>query len=1353
MAASIWTPDEIANYPTLTKYTSPVKRSERAILGRDREMQSVFASMNRAELCNVILLASAGTGKALANGTMIPVADSRGYVPIENLEIGDSVYDEHGIPVKVLGVFPQGELDAYKVDFSDGTYTICNDEHIWHVRSVWKHKENGDYQNLTLLQIVKSGIRKRTIKKSSGKESYHTCWYVPVAKAVVRDTVDLPLDPYVLGAMLGDGSLSSPISDNFILSSNDEFVVQKVASLIGSSGYVKSKYNYDWKFLRTDKKFYNNRECKYIQLYEICQDSSLSGLYHCKSIHRYIPEQYFFGSIDQRLALLQGLMDTDGCITGGFRANCSFCTNSRRLAVDVQRLTAGLGFRTRLKSYVRNDDYHKNKEYEIHFSVSNEDKFRLFTSPRHLNKLKDCILERNCKNNKRFDDLGIKAVTKLEEKQEMTCIYVDSESHCFQCGYNHIVTHNTALVQGCMMRDVSRRYLEVALSQMISENGTDALPGYLEALFTDVQRYGKQEKKEIVLFIDEFHRIVQASPAAVEAMKPLLADSGTRGIKVIAATTYDEFQQYVAPNQPLVERLQRINVLEPDQNTVVQILKGMAERYHVSHLFYGDSLFKAIYEYSQRYIPANAQPRKSILLMDSMIGWHRATGRKMDMKLLADVIYEQEGINVAFRVDATKIKEELDKRVLSQEFATSVIEDRLQLCVADLNDHSKPMSSFVFCGSTGVGKGHPIGTLIPTLEERDISGYTRVENIQVGDHVFAPDGSPIEVLGVFPRGELDVYKVDFSDKRSVIVDGDHLWGVYPYTQDRDVDNLTVIATRRLQRMLSDKKDKISRKRFSVPMNQPVQWPERNLPVDPYVMGVFIADGCLTKSVNVLTISSNDEFVVAKCAERIGAAGYKRNTIKHGHGNGQVSVNYNWYFIDPNRSYKNKSRDALIQKNVIFGGIEGVVDTKSIHRRIPKEYLHASVEQRWELVHGLFDTDGSISKSDNGRFNVYYFTSCEGLAQDVYELLYSLGVICTITSHKRDNGTGSTSREYTVHVRSQHWEKYRFFTLPRYLEIAEKAAETYHNKTFDTDYVDIVDITKLDEKMQTVCLYVDHPDHLYQSEKFVVTHNTEICKQMANILFETDRSLIRFDMTEYTSPESAERFRTELTARVWARPFCLILLDEIEKACREVTLLLLQVLDDGRLIDQHNREVVFTNAYIVLTTNAGSEIYKTIAQYAVDNTGSGQSMSAYQKLIRRSLTATTGTRFPPELLGRVDCIVPFQPLSEDTMKKIVNMKLNKLIQRVLRKHGIRLYVDENVTKYLVEDRMDTDSDAGGARAVMSKLEAEVTTALSRFINMYPDIKNVVVKVEGRMASEHKDMLKSEAKIVVKAVRPR
>ena len=81
------------------------------------------------------------------------------------------------------------------------------------------------------------------------------------------------------------------------------------------------------------------------------------------------------------------------------------------------------------------------------------------------------------------------------------------------------------------------------------------------------------------------------------------------------------------------------------------------------------------------------------------------------------------------------------------------------------------------------------------------------------------------------------------------------------------------------------------------------------------------------------------------------------------------------------------------------------------------------------------------------------------------------------------------------------------------------------------------------------------------------------------------------------------------------------------------------------------------------------------------------------------------------------------------------------------------MDENVTKYLVEDRMDTDSDAGGARAVMSKLEAEVTTALSRFINMYPDIKNVVVKVEGRMASEHKDMLKSEAKIVVKAVRPR
>ena len=168
---------------------------------------------------------------------------------------------------------------------------------------------------------------------------------------------------------------------------------------------------------------------------------------------------------------------------------------------------------------------------------------------------------------------------------------------------------------------------------------------------------------------------------------------------------------------------------------------------------------------------------------------------------------------------------------------------------------------------------------------------------------------------------------------------------------------------------------------------------------------------------------------------------------------------------------------------------------------------------------------------------------------------------------------------------------------------------------------------------------------------------ETVKQLAKILFDNKNHLIRMDMTEYANPDSLERFRRELTARVWAQPYSIVLLDEIEKACSPVTRILLQVLDDGRLSDENNREVSFTNCYIVMTTNAGSEIYKNIAQYNVDDTGSGEQMARYNKLIRNSIMSTTGdNKFPPELLGRIDCIVPFQPLSEKTMKSIVKMKL-------------------------------------------------------------------------------------------------
>ena len=144
------------------------------------------------------------------------------------------------------------------------------------------------------------------------------------------------------------------------------------------------------------------------------------------------------------------------------------------------------------------------------------------------------------------------------------------------------------------------------------------------------------------------------------------------------------------------------------------------------------------------------------------------------------------------------------------------------------------------------------------------------------------------------------------------------------------------------------------------------------------------------------------------------------------------------------------------------------------------------------------------------------------------------------------------------------------------------------------------------------------------------------------------------------------------------------------------------------------------------------------------------MARYDKLIRNSISTTTGdNRFPPELLGRIDCIVPFQPLSEQTMKDIVRMKLQKLRRDILQKHGIKVGVQEKVIRYLVEDNLDTDSDSGGARTVVAKLESEVTTKIAKFINQNPGVYKIKVSVEGRLAADDVNKLISDAYIEVSA----
>ena len=125
-------------------------------------------------------------------------------------------------------------------------------------------------------------------------------------------------------------------------------------------------------------------------------------------------------------------------------------------------------------------------------------------------------------------------------------------------------------------------------------------------------------------------------------------------------------------------------------------------------------------------------------------------------------------------------------------------------------------------------------------------------------------------------------------------------------------------------------------------------------------------------------------------------------------------------------------------------------------------------------------------------------------------------------------------------------------------------------------------------------------------------------------------------------------------------------------------------------------------------------------------------------------------FTTELLGKIKAAGKRYMFMTNNSSKSVEAyiaKLKKLNEEVAKKHNVTVHFENRVVRYLVEENLDTDSDAGGARAVVSKLESEVTTAVARFINTSPNVPSIVVKVEGDMAIENKNQLESKAYISV------
>ncbi len=220
--------------------------------------------------------------------------------------------------------------------------------------------------------------------------------------------------------------------------------------------------------------------------------------------------------------------------------------------------------------------------------------------------------------------------------------------------------------------------------------------------------------------------------------------------------------------------------------------------------------------------------------------------------------------------------------------------------------------------------------------------------------------------------------------------------------------------------------------------------------------------------------------------------------------------------------------------------------------------------------------------------------------------------------------------------------------------------------------------------------------------------TEVVKALAEFMFDSEDNIVRIDMSEYMEKHSVSRLigappgyvgydeGGQLTEAVRRRPYSVVLLDEVEKAHRDVFNVLLQVFDEGRLTDGQGRTIDFKNTIIIMTSNVGSE-------FIMDEKLS-------DKDIETKINSLLGDFFRPEFLNRLDETVIFKKLSQENITSIVGIQLKRLLKR-LEEQGIQIVLDEKATDYLAHKGYDPTF---GARPLKRVIQKEIINELSKFL---------------------------------------
>lgn len=368
----------------------------------------------------------------------------------------------------------------------------------------------------------------------------------------------------------------------------------------------------------------------------------------------------------------------------------------------------------------------------------------------------------------------------------------------------------------------------------------------------------------------------------------------------------------------------------------------------------------------------------------------------------------------------------------------------------------------LIAAAAGTGKAQSLDSLIKVP-----GGWKRMGDMQVGDVVTAWDGTQTNVTGVYPQPKKQTFMVHMKDGRSVEVCEEHLWRVYCYDWTRAGDGWKIINTRELFAYMQMPAYK---NRMYIQLCKSEDSPDQVLPITPYNLGALLGDGGISS--NCVTLTSGDPQLWEEFSK-----GLPEDLRLISRDNITMGV------ISDTTRFNRYIREL---KEL------GLMGTTSESKFIPEIYKNGSTEQRWALLQGLMDTDGTVDTNSN----LSYSSSSYKLATDVQYLVRSLGGIAKLTpkettfTHNGEKRNGLTS--YRVAIRLP--KPSMTFRLNRKLERCNDEGQ------YVGDVLKLkIKHVNLSDRVETQCISVDHPDHLYVTNDFIVTHNTYITAAIAEML--------------------------------------------------------------------------------------------------------------------------------------------------------------------------------------------------------------------------------------------------------------